>query len=266
MLSDFRKSIQSILYERISSPLSGAIFFSWFVWNWRIPYTLIYGDSSLDIVSRLVIVRNFYINWTNNLILPILSTAFLIFLYPYASTFTLKTWLRFKSKQRNIKNEIEKNKLLTESESNQIKIDMLEQEDRINRLLKTKDDEIELYKLRIRDLESEIKKKEDVISNIDTTIQEGSSQGIKTLERQYTKEFNSLKNNLDMFNHFGKINRHIQNGDSFYDAIDADIIGYYVSHDIISRDENSKSSSIYNFTNKGNYFVKLWYDQRYNKK
>ena len=49
MISDFRKSINSILYERVSSPLFGTFVISWLIWNWKITYlTLFVSESNLD--------------------------------------------------------------------------------------------------------------------------------------------------------------------------------------------------------------------------
>ncbi len=48
MIEDFKKSIQAVFYERISSPLSGAFCLSWVAWNWKLLYTLFFGNGCLS--------------------------------------------------------------------------------------------------------------------------------------------------------------------------------------------------------------------------
>jgi len=115
MLNDFRKSIQSVLYERVRSPFSGAFFFSWIVWNWKLIFYLIFSNVLIN--DRIKFVDENYINIYNNLIYPFASTVFLIVVYPFITTAGYWVWLKFKTWQIKIRNDIEKNQLLTLEQS-----------------------------------------------------------------------------------------------------------------------------------------------------
>src|SRR5690242_14638677 len=103
MIEDFKKSIQLILNERITSPFSGAFFFSWFVWNWRLLYSLFYSDSTLTLQDKLNFVNANYIKLNDNLWYPLASTIFLVGLYPFVTTTALWIWLKFKKWQSDLK-------------------------------------------------------------------------------------------------------------------------------------------------------------------
>ena len=95
MTTEFRKSIQAVLYERIHSPFSGAFFFSWVAWNWKLLYFLIF--SADPIAARFEFIEANYINLNNNLIYPFLTTIFLITLFPFITTSAYWIWLKFKT-------------------------------------------------------------------------------------------------------------------------------------------------------------------------
>ncbi len=128
MFQEFRKSIQLILYERITSPLSGALIFSWLVWNWKIPYLLLFDSAPLPFGQRLHFVEQLYFDLNHNLIYPVLSALFLTTIYPFATTGILNVWLRFKVWQNSIKNKIERNQLLTLDQSIQLRSQLASQQ------------------------------------------------------------------------------------------------------------------------------------------
>ncbi len=86
MLDDFKKSVQLILRERITSPFSGAFFFSWFVWNWKMLYYLFFAGEDLTIKARLDFVDSNFIEWKYNLIFPIVSALFFVLIYPFITS------------------------------------------------------------------------------------------------------------------------------------------------------------------------------------
>jgi hypothetical protein len=45
MQSEIKKSINSILFERLTSPLYGTLIISWLIWNWKIIYLTLFVDS-----------------------------------------------------------------------------------------------------------------------------------------------------------------------------------------------------------------------------
>lgn len=126
-VDETKKSIQSILYERISSPLSGALFFSWFAWNWKIPYILLFNKSDLTIKERLIFIQE-HINICDGLLYPIISAIAIITVYPLLTTGALFIWMKYKKWQNDIKNIIENSKLLTIEQSNRLRMEIKNQE------------------------------------------------------------------------------------------------------------------------------------------
>lgn len=243
MLNEIKKSIQSVLYERISSPLSGALFFSWFVWNWRIPYILFFSDKGLNVESRLKLIQDYHINLSYNLIFPILLAIFLITVYPFASTGALNIWLRFKNWQTNIKNEIEKSKLLTVEQSITLRFNIKNQEENFNKLLDSKDEEIELLKE-----ENKLYKTEN-----DENAQIEMIEEIKNFADKY-KEFIQFK---DVQKYFMKILTLIEREEILID-IPYTVLAYLTSNDIIIKDKTRSkipAGDYYLFTEKGRRYV-----------
>lgn len=142
MINDFRKSIQLILAERITSPFSGAFFFSWFIWNWKIIYYLLFSDDTLSLEARLRFVDQNFLKLGSNVIYPLLSAIFLVTLYPFITTSALWVWLRFRKWQNQLRNSIEGQQLLTLDQSIAIRLEIQNQQDKFDRLLKSKDNQI----------------------------------------------------------------------------------------------------------------------------
>ena len=156
MLDEFRKSIQLILHERITSPLSGAVILSWLVWNWRIPYFLLFSDSSLTLSGRITHVEAHFLNYSENVILPLVSALFLVLVYPFATTGALSVWLRFRKWQNSIRNQIDGSQLLTLEQSVQIKLQMRRQLSDLADLIRARDEEIEALRAEKKELQERL--------------------------------------------------------------------------------------------------------------
>ena len=55
MLDDFTKSIRSTLYDRVTSPLFGAFFISWCIWNYKLLFVL---ASSMPVKDKFGYIEN----------------------------------------------------------------------------------------------------------------------------------------------------------------------------------------------------------------
>ncbi len=155
-MMDFKRSIQLILNERIISPFSGTFFFSWFVWNWKMLYYLLFPDNNLTLQGKLDFVNSNFINWNHNLLFPIYSTIFLIVLYPFVTTGSLWIWLLFKKWQADIKNKIEGAKLLRLDQSIHIRQQAQETEEKYANMLLDKDEEIKTKQMQVDTLTKEL--------------------------------------------------------------------------------------------------------------
>lgn len=141
MLDDFKSSIPKILYEKIISPFSGTFFFAWFIWNWRMLYYLLFSDDS-KLKDKLDFVNSAFINLNHNLWYPLISTFFLVLIYPLITTGSFYIWLRYKKWQGDLRNEIEGKQLLTLEQSIRLRQDYKDLTDTFAHISLGKDEEL----------------------------------------------------------------------------------------------------------------------------
>jgi len=135
------------MYDRMSSPLSGALLFSWILWNWKLLFYLFF--SSHDILNKIDYIQRYYFDLNYNIIFPLLSTAFYILLYPFISNSAFYIQLKFKLFQNKLKNDLEKNQLLTIEQSVLLRAEIANITKEFSSMLEAKD--IEIEKLKIED-------------------------------------------------------------------------------------------------------------------
>lgn len=177
MLSEFRKSISAVLYERMTSPLYGTLIISWLIWNWKIVYlTLFISESSIDSTKIDYIIEN-YCNIHALVTLPLISSALLITVVPFISNGAYWLSLKFDKWRSDKKNEIERSKLLTLEQSIQIRNEMSEQEEKFKKSLDGNENEIKILKGQVVELTST------------SALKEGQKKGLRILRATYgTKE------------------------------------------------------------------------------
>jgi hypothetical protein len=74
-------SLLDSLLARIRHPIFGAYAFSWFIWNWEVPYTLIRSTDSV-IVTVGVIKSAYFSPWSNCFITPFWGVLLFVVLGP----------------------------------------------------------------------------------------------------------------------------------------------------------------------------------------
>lgn len=245
MLEEFKKSIQSVLYERISSPFSGAFVLSWFVWNWKFIYYLITVDSKLQFSERIQFIESNYIHWQQTLIYPILSAAFFVILYPFVTTGAMYVWLRHKEWQSEIKNEIEKKQLLTFEQSVELRFQIRNQAERFEKMLQEKD-------LELKSLEEQMRNHSSFTTNEPITLEKNSEETPSADIVEFTK----LLDSVEMQKDFPILLDRITKGYLVRDAVSPYTISKFEAYSIIEK--TSKDAGIYTFTAKGKEFLK-WY-------
>ncbi|MNO70696.1 hypothetical protein D3C76_615910 [compost metagenome] len=87
MIEDITTVIKAQLYDRITSPLTGAFLFSWPIWNWKFLLILL---SDLKAPEKLSFISETIFNDTHQIILngilfPLASAAALVIIYPFPS-------------------------------------------------------------------------------------------------------------------------------------------------------------------------------------
>jgi hypothetical protein len=251
MLSDFKKSIDNILYERLSSPLFGAFIFSWCIWNWKIIYLTIFVDSKLVGNKIDFITKNYFSDW-QLLYYPILSTLFLILVYPLISTGAFWTTLKFEKIKNDLRNKEQNKQLLSLEQSIQLREEVRSQDEKFDKLLSKKNNEIELLTKEIENYRKQLNVINQSVSELPT----------ETKETIYQTEFNQLKSNEKLYKEFEKISPRAQKELNMFPeghTIDRQLFDYFLANDII---ENGIKVGIYKFTDKGKFFNKLMLNEK----
>lgn len=241
MIADIRKSINSILYQRVTSPLFGTVFISWLIWNWKIVYTTFFIDEDKIDKNKIdYIVDNFndseYLIWY-----PLLSSLILLTLIPFISNDAYLLSLKFEKWRVDNKNKIEKMQLLTLEQSIQLREQIVEAERKFDLLIQNKNSEIEQLKILIKDSNSEKDSKTGF-------IEKGSEAD--RIENEVITIFNKLKSNEKLRIARKIINHYIQGGYtglSKDENINSDILSYFESNDLIK----AMDKGMYVWTEKG---------------
>lgn len=199
MLDDIRKSINSTLYERVSSPLYGTIIISWLIWNWEIVYlTLFINETRIGGTKIDYIIEN-YSNIHNLLTFPAISTLLLLTVMPFASNGAYYLSLVFKKWRTEKRNEVDNKQLLSIEKSIALREEIRNQEEKFDKLLEGKNEEIKILTQEVENYRS-----------ASTTSTEASEDKPKrpTSRKKSTgeAEFEQLKKS-------GKINSFISQGD-----------------------------------------------------
>jgi hypothetical protein len=186
MITELRKSINSILYQRVSSPLFGTLILSWVVWNWKIIYLTFFinakeiKQNKIDYIVEKLSDTEFLI-WY-----PLISAFILLTIIPFVSNGSYWLSLKFEKWKKDQKKSIEKYESLTSEQSTDLREEILDSEKKFNSLLQSKSDEIKQLKLLLEKYQTSnniveifniIKQDEDLkmaISILQADIQKGS--------------------------------------------------------------------------------------------
>lgn len=255
MFDEIKKSIQSILYERIASPLSGAFAITWTVWNWKLVYYLVFGDEQLNIKERFNFIDTHFININTNLIYPFASAVVLVVFYPILTTWAYEIMLRYKTWQRDIKNRIEKNVLLTAEQSYKLRLSIKKQEEEFERLFTEKDETIKALSARLKEIDSAYYEEQGNIEETERII-EKRIENQKRWDLEY-EQFSKTK----IFNNFDGLIDRISRGTDI-NNLNMDIVTYGTIHKLIKRVKGLMN--VYDWTDKGEYFAGLRLNEKIN--
>jgi hypothetical protein len=170
MIEETKKSIQSILNQRISSPFYGTLIISWLLWNWKIIYLTFFISEKKISESKIDFIISNYSNVNHLVWLPLLSTAIILTVIPFITNGAYWLDLSFDRWRINKKIEIEKKQLLTIEQSISLREQILNMENRFETLLADKNSEINQLKLIISESENKTIKTNNVTnSNIENS-------------------------------------------------------------------------------------------------
>ncbi len=244
MIDEIKKSINSILYERVSSPFYGTLIVSWLIINWRISYLTIFVDQDkLDKNKIDFIIENYY-SINSLIILPVISTLVLLTVIPFLTNGAYWLDLKFKTWRVNKKNQIEGKQLLTLEQSIILRTEMREMEDSFDKLLDRKNEEI-------KTLKTELDSKR--VINSDNTKTKTSKRLTRSGKgSSYSMgDYNELKSNKKLYDVFEQIAKSLKDSSQFPKDIDEKIKEYYLVNEIVDVDEDAWGSRAYFLTFKG---------------
>ena len=245
MISDFKKSVDNILYERLTSPLFGAFSFSWCLWNWKIFYLTFFVESKVVGNKIEYIIKN-YSQIENILLNPIFSTLFLILIYPLIATGAFWVSLKFENLKINLRNDLQKKQLLSIEQSISLREEVRNQDEKFDRLLTKKNEEISSLSNELNNYKNQLLSLNQNISELPT----------ETKENIYKQEFELLQTNDLLFKEFEKIAPKALKELTMFsenNTINRKLFDYFLTNDIIENHRNG----VYKLTSKGKYFNKI---------
>ena len=146
MLEEFEKSVKATLYDRLASPLIGSYVTAWCVFNYKV-ILIIFSD--LQYTQKSEYIDALFVPWWNYPIrygFPLLWSAFYILFYPWISKKVFRIWQQYIKDKRDIKNKIEGSRLLTLAESEAIRTEYLQSENKLAELMQTNQKELQEWK------------------------------------------------------------------------------------------------------------------------
>lgn len=139
--------LKNHLEERISNPFSSSFIISWLLWNYKFIVILF---SKNTVTQTFLLIETEYpsinIYFLKFIVLPSLSAAFFIFLYPIASRWIYKYHLEQLNKINHIKIEIKGQRIITAATAQSMKQRYKEEISLLNRQVSDLIEEIEILK------------------------------------------------------------------------------------------------------------------------
>jgi len=251
-MSDLTTSLKEIFNERISSPFYGSLIVSWLLWNWKIPYVTFFVDQSRlgDATNKIDYILKFCSNPWQLILFPLLSTALILFILPYATNYAFYITAKFDRWRKDKQIEIDRSQVLTVEQSLKILSDAQKQEENFKNLLTSRDEQIKLLN---QQLETALKSKpkgnsSPTRSNKDKDKDKDKGKG---KDEDYTSDLNIFFNNSVVQANFSTIVKYIQQ-DWAFDRLPAEATQFCESFNLIEPVGNSR----FKLTEKGKFFLR----------
>lgn len=240
MLQNIKKSLSAILYERTSSPFYGALIISWILWNWKIVYLTFFISENKIKTNKISYITENFADIHHLLTYPILSTIVILTLIPFVSNGAYWLNLKFEQWKKDKKNEVEKKQLLTLEQSIEIREQLLNQENRFEKLLEDKNNEID-------QLKAIIENSKNIVSESEVNINTSGNSDFDSIAFRVREIDGDLTE-------FQKILEFMQTGYQISDRSDISpkLITILEINDIIK----SKGAGTYTLTEKGKEFTR----------
>ena len=265
MLSNWSKSISTILYERLTSPWWGTLVIAWSVVNWRIIYLTVFVSSN-EIEGNKIdyIITNYSDPW-HIYGWPIIITIGLVGAFPFLEYYLYWLHLWFKERKYKKQIDVEKKQVLDVGKAAKLRQDMADITSNFNRIIDDKDREIKIRDTQISELQNELSRYEsererresDEIMN----RYFGDENPSFSEQEQYYQEFEQLKKTPKIWTSLKAVLSAIVNNFSMPSGVSADIRHYHLVNDIVIESKPGK----FELTTKGKYFYKKLLEGEFSK-
>lgn len=238
-MNEIRKSINSILYERTTSPFYGTLIISWLIWNWQIVYLTLFVSEDKISTDKISFIKENLCEVNYLLTFPIISTIVILTLIPFVSNGAYWLNMKFSQWKSDQKNKIEKKQLLTIEQSIELREQISKQEERFEKLLSDKN-------LKIKQLEQSL---QEGLINLD-------QNGIP--ETDLRNELNDLAEKIlssdNMKSHYNNLVESIQGSWKVsLDKTPTNFLAMLEANDIIQNNSNG----LYKWGENGKEFLKI---------
>jgi len=250
MIDEATKSMRSVLFERVTSPLYGTFICTWLIWNWKIVYLTLFISETIIKTSKIdYIIANYSCVW-NLIWFPLISTAIFITIVPFISNGSYWLHMWFKQWKVRQKNEFENRQCLTVQQSVTLRLEMRNQETQFEQIISEKENEIST-------LQSQLKELENQIHNIESNATTSNSFN----EQDYIK----LKEDKEVFKYFDILTSNIKSDKIIpNEELPELIVEYYKVNGIISKSIMSSNKFVLTF--KGEKMYEMYFNDTFQDK
>ncbi|CAH6876290.1 conserved hypothetical protein [Vibrio chagasii] len=248
MLEEFKKSFNSVLYERVSSPLYGTLIFAWMFWNWKILYVTLFVSEKELAFNKLQWIETYALNQVDLFYKPIFSAIFLLTVMPFVSNAFYWLHLRFNKWKVDKRNSIEMKSLLTLEQSIEIRRQVENMSNTLGKTIESKDLEIKQLKSQLESTRSEAPINNENLVGSDNSKSSEEARNIFDLAVR-------IVNSESLSKSFDTVLEYIQGG---YTGIHQDEnissrdLAYLEAHDVIQ----NKGNGTYSFGPQGKDVLK----------
>lgn len=148
MMEDLAKTIKAQLYERLNSPLVGALAISWCAWNYKfliVLFSNIDPEKKLELIQRTIFVTEVDV-WMSGIAMPTIMAAVYLFVYPWPARWVYQ-YVRLRHKElKEVQQRIDDETPITREEAREIRRAALKADLEFSTELQKKDDEIQHLK------------------------------------------------------------------------------------------------------------------------
>jgi hypothetical protein len=273
MIDEIRKSINSTLYQRVTSPLYGTLALTWLIWNWKIWYlTLFVSEDKLSTTKLNFIVCNYsdpiFLVW-----LPLISTTLILTVVQFVSNGTYWLDLKFKTWRINQRNGIEGKQLLTLEQSIKLRTEIREQENTFDKLLEKRNTEIDILNKQIIELQNQLNDVKEIKVETRERVSESASES-RTKSRKAKTELGStassddyvmLSRNKELHDKFEDVAKFIRDKNLFPKDTPENVKEYFIANELVQADHDAMGNPIFLLTFRGRELYRQYYNKKYVK-